>query len=129
MKYYHSVFRQGRTMEALRERVEEVLKEEGFGVVTEIDLQKIMKEKLNQEYLPHIILGACHPLYAHKALTEDIAISTLLPCNVTLRQLEDGSIEIAVVNPAVAFECSANPTLKAILEEVQRHLWDILQKI
>ena len=82
--------------------MEEALKAEGFGVLTEIDIQATMKKKLDKDYLPHLILGACNPVYADKVLSIDPNISTMLPCNVTIRQLENGEIEVAAINPHAA---------------------------
>ena len=94
MKYYISKTLANSTVKALRPKVEEALKAEGFGVLTEIDLQAVMKAKLDKDYLPHIILGACSPVYADKVLSIDPNMSTLLPCNVTLRELETGGVEV-----------------------------------
>ena len=92
MKYYNAKNIPNTTVEKLRPKVEEELKKEGFGVLTEIDIQATMKKKLDKDYLPHLILGACNPVYADKVISIEPTISTMLPCNVTLRQLEDGSV-------------------------------------
>jgi len=84
MKHYKSKIIKGVSVNEIRPKVEEELKKVGFGVLTEINIQKVMKEKLDKDYLPHIILGACSPVYADKILSLDPSISTLLPCNVTL---------------------------------------------
>ena len=87
MEYFKSRIIAETALAELRPKVEEELKKEGFGILTEIDLQATMKVKLDKDYLPHIILGACNPVYADKVLSIEPTISTMLPCNVTLREL------------------------------------------
>ena len=99
MNYYNSKNISGTTVTAIRPKVEEALKEEGFGVLTEIDIQVIMKKKLGKDYLPHLILGTCNPVFADKVLSVDQQISLMLPCNVTIRQLENEEVEVAIINP------------------------------
>ncbi len=89
-------------MESVRERVEAALRGEGFGVLTEIDVAKTMKEKIDADYEPYLILGACNPKFANLALTEERAVGLLLPCNVTLRQVGD-QIEVGIVDAAALF--------------------------
>ncbi|HLS11646.1 MAG TPA: DUF302 domain-containing protein, partial [Flavobacteriaceae bacterium] len=98
MKHYQSKIIKGVSVDEIRLKVEEELKKAGFGVLTEINIQKVMKEKLDKDYLPHVILGACSPVYADKILSVDPSISTLLPCNVTLRDMGDGNVEVATMN-------------------------------
>src|SRR5699024_3755201 len=99
MKYYQSKIIENVSLNEIRPKVEEELKNIGFGVLTEIDIQHTMKEKLNKDYQPHVILGACSPVYADKILTVEPTVSTLLPCNVTLRELGNGNTEVAMMNP------------------------------
>lgn len=129
MKYYNSKIVAGTTIVALRTKVEEELKKQGFGVLTEIDLQTIMKKKLDKEYLPHIILGACNPEYADKVLSIEPTISTMLPCNVTLRELSNGDIEIAMIAPSVAMGAVGNAALETAANEVQEKLITVLNNI
>ncbi len=129
MKYYNSKIVAGTTIVALRTKVEEELKKQGFGVLTEIDLQAIMKKKLDKEYLPHIILGACNPEYADKVLSIEPTISTMLPCNVTLRELSNGDIEIAMIAPSVAMGAVGNKDLETAANEVQEKLITVLNNI
>ncbi|MFT6443080.1 MAG: hypothetical protein ACJASM_002638, partial [Salibacteraceae bacterium] len=84
MKYFNSKTITGTTISVIRPKVEEELQKEGFGVLTEIDIQATMKKKLDKDYLPHVILGACNPVYADKVISIEPTISTMLPCNVTL---------------------------------------------
>jgi len=129
MKYYNSKIIAGTTIAALRPKVEEELKKEGFGILTEIDLQATMKKKLNKDYLPHVILGACNPEYADKVLSIEPTISTMLPCNVTLRELGDGDVEIAMIAPSVAMNAVGNNDLAQAASEVEEKLKSVLNNI
>jgi len=80
----------------------EALKAQGFGILSEIDVQKTLREKLGLEYEPYLILGACNPNLARQALDIDRSIGLLLPCNVVLRQLE-GKVEVSILDPQVMF--------------------------
>lgn len=129
MKYYNSKTIAGTTLAAIRPRVEEELKKEGFGVLTEIDLQATMKKKLNKDYLPHLILGACNPVYADKVLSIEPSISTMLPCNVTLRELANGDVEIAMISPSAAMSAVGNAELTEAANEVDEKLNRVLNNI
>jgi uncharacterized protein (DUF302 family) len=100
----------------------EALKAEGFGVLTEIDVQETLKKKLGVDHLPYKILGACNPPLAHKALTAAPEVGLLLPCNVTVRQLEDGAIEVAIIDPLMMMGVISNPALKPIADEARSRL-------
>jgi len=129
MKYYNSKIITGTTVTAIRPKVEEELKKEGFGVLTEIDIQATMKNKLDKDYLPHIILGACNPVYADKVLSIEPTISTMLPCNVTLRELENGDVEVAMIAPSVAMSAIGNAELAQAASEVEEKLITVLNNI
>lgn len=129
MKYYNSKTIKGTTIAAIRSKVEAELKKEGFGILTEIDLQATMKNKLNKDYLPHVILGACNPVYADKVLSLEPTISTMLPCNVTLRELESGDVEIAMIAPSVAMGAIGNSELEQAAIDVEAKLNNVLNNI
>ena len=129
MKYYNSRIINGTTIVALRPMIEEELQKEGFGVLTEIDIQATMKKKLDKDYLPHVILGACNPVYADKVLSIEPSISTMLPCNVTLRELGNGNVEVAVIDPSAAMGAVGNPALEAPAKEVQEKLMNFLNSL
>lgn len=129
MKYYnHKIIHKGNFKE-VKANLIEALKEEGFGVLTEIDLREIMKKKLNKDYLPHIILGACNPFYADKVLSIDPHISTMLPCNVTIRELFDGEIEVATINPSIAMSAVGNNEIIPLANEVQNKLLKVIEHL
>lgn len=129
MKYYNAKTVSGRPFSELRSQIEEALKTEGFGILTEIDIQATMKKKLDKDYLPHTILGACNPVYADKVLSLEPSISTMLPCNVTMRELPDGNIEVATIDPAAAMSAVGNQELEVHAHEVQEKLQRVLDLI
>ncbi|MHB1091112.1 MAG: DUF302 domain-containing protein [Ilumatobacteraceae bacterium] len=97
-------------------RVKEALKEQGFGVLTEIDVRKTLKEKLDIDVEAQIILGACNPKLAHRALGADPRIAALLPCNVVVR-IENGRTVVEALDPKLMAEVTGNPALTPIAEE------------
>jgi uncharacterized protein (DUF302 family) len=90
------------TLQEVRAKVAQALKEQGFGVLTEIDAQKTLKEKLGIDFKPYLILGACNPHLAHQALDVDPSIGLLLPCNVVL-QAEGDAVEVSIIDPELMF--------------------------
>ena len=101
------------SMEEVKPQVLNALKAQGFGVLTEIDVQKTMKEKIGAEYEPYLILGACNPVLANRALSADRAIGLLLPCNVVIRQI-DAQVEVSILDPEIMFSV-VEPELKTTL--------------
>lgn len=112
-------------------RVIDALKGQGFGVLTEIDVQKTMKEKLGVEMEPYVILGACNPQLAHRALEAERSIGLLLPCNVVLRQ-ENGTVRVSILDPEKMFEvadASTQRDLSGLPEEARSKLAAALQSL
>lgn len=98
------------------------LKEQGFGLLTDIDVQATVKAKIGAEMGRYRILGACNPHFAHEALKLEDKLGVLLPCNVIVRETADGRVEIASIDPVVAMERTGNPALRATADEVRRRL-------
>jgi uncharacterized protein (DUF302 family) len=109
-------------------RVREELKKEGFGILTEIDVKKTLKEKLDVDWDDYIILGACNPQFAHKALKAEREIGLLLPCNVVVYS-KDGKNFVSVINPRDAMSVVDNEELKGIAGEVGGKLRMVLEGV
>jgi len=100
------------------------LKEQGFGVLSEIDIHEKLKAKLDVDFRKYKILGACNPPNAYKALQQENKIGTMLPCSVIVQQLEDGKVEVAAVDPVASMMAVENDSLSPIAEEIR----DLLEK-
>lgn len=111
------------------ERVTEQLQKEGFGILSEIDVKATMKKKLDVDFQNYMILGACNPPFAYKALQEEDKIGTMLPCNVVVQQISDTQIEIAAINPTVSMQAVQNANLEAIAEEIQIKLERVINNV
>jgi len=102
--------------------VTESLNKEGFGVLTEINLQEKLKEKLNVDFRKYKILGACNPAYAYKAIQQEDKIGTMLPCSVIIQELDNNEIEVAAVDPVASMMAIENPDLAGIAKEIKEKL-------
>jgi uncharacterized protein (DUF302 family) len=111
------------------ERVTSELQDEGFGILTEINVHETLKKKLDVEFRPYRILGACHPYYAHQALQAEDKIGTMLPCNVIVQQNEDGRVEVAAVDPLASMQAVANRSLEGIANEVRLKLQAVIERL
>lgn len=110
-------------------KVEDELKKEGFGVLTEIDIKATFKKKLDVDFRKYKVLGACNPSFAHKALTSEDKIGVLLPCNVIVQETIDNKIEVAFMNPAEAMQVVKNEDLGNIASEVTKKLKNVYENI
>ena len=128
MSYYFSKLVDYTFDDALT-KVEEELKKEGFGILTEIDVKSTLKKKLDVDFRKYKILGACNPPFAHKALTAEDKIGVLLPCNVIVQETTDGKIEVAFMNPMEAMSAVKNNDLGKIAEEVTNKLKKVSENI
>jgi uncharacterized protein (DUF302 family) len=111
----------GCSLTEARARVEQALKAQGFGVLTEIDVQATLKKKLGAEFRPYVILGACNPELAHRALSSDLGVGLLLPCNVVLWGEDDGTV-VSIADPQSLFAIVNDPRLQPIADEADRRL-------
>lgn len=110
-------------------RVTEELKKEGFGILTEIDVQKTLKAKIDVDFRPYRILGACNPGFAHKALLAEDKIGTMLPCNVIVQQHAPGSVEVSAIDPMESMKAIENPALGGIATEVRARLQRVIAQL
>lgn len=104
------------------ERITAALKAVGFGVLTEIDVKATLKKKLDMDFRRYVILGACNPPFAHQALTAELEIGLLLPCNVIVYETDDGGSVVSGLNPMVALGVVDNPELAAVAEQVTQRI-------
>lgn len=128
MSYYFSKTIQGPFEDGVR-RTRDALQAEGFGVITEIDVQKTLKTKIDVDFRPYLILGACNPTMAHQALEIEDKVGTMLPCNVVVQARPDGTVEIAAIDPVASMQAIGNLALIARAEEVAAKLRSALNRI
>jgi len=110
-------------------QITEALKREGFGILTEIDVQQTLKKKLDIDFRPYRILGACNPSLAHQALQAEDKIGTMLPCNVVVQELRSGMVEVSAVDPVASMTAIENPKLGAVAKTVQAKLRKVIDSL
>ncbi len=111
------------------EKVTAALADKGFGVLTTIDVKATLKKKIDVDFRPYTILGACNPGFAHKALQIEDKVGTMLPCNVVVQDAGGGAVEVSAVDPAASMQAIDNPDLAAIASEVQGLLKGIIEEL
>lgn len=129
METYYYERRLKLPLDQAESRVIEALKEEGFGVLTEIDVQATLKKKLDLDFRPYKILGACNPAFAHQALEAEDKIGTMLPCNVILQAAGDDETEVAAINPVASMQAVENEKLSALAGEVRDRLRRVIDSL
>jgi uncharacterized protein (DUF302 family) len=127
-KYGYSKHLASRSIQDVKPMVVEALKQQGFGVLTEIDIRETFKKKLNAEFQDYLILGACNPTFAHQALQGDLNIGLLLPCNVCL-WAENGGVTVAMVRPDVLFRLVDSATVEPVARQVNERLRTALDAV
>jgi len=128
MSYYFSKIVKG-SFENVLERTTASLKEEGFGILTEIDVKETLKKKLDVDFHKYRILGACNPPFAYKALQIDSKIGTMLPCNVIVQEKGEGEVEVAAIDPVASMQAIDNPGLSEIAGQVQKKLENLVRRL
>lgn len=118
----------GTTYEQAIERVTAALKNEGFGVLTSIDVKDTLKKKINADFRRFVILGACNPQIAHKALTAELGVGLVLPCNVTVFEGDEGAPVIQIVKPEAMFSVINKPGMEPLVAEADQRLRRALEK-
>lgn len=128
MDYYFTTKCKG-NFDDITNKVIALLKKEGFGVLTQIDIQKTLSDKLNVNFKKYMILGACNPPFAYKALLAENKIGTMLPCNIIIQEISPNTIEISAINPMVSMQAVKNNELKSIAQNVSEKLENIINNI
>jgi uncharacterized protein (DUF302 family) len=120
----------GINFEQALERVSAALKKEGFGILTEIDVKDTLKKKLNVDFRRYVILGACNPPLAHRALSAEPQIGLLLPCNVVVQEApEGGGVIVSILDPKQMFTLVDNPAVRPVAEEADQRLRRVIASL
>ncbi len=128
MSYYFAKALSAGFDDAVRRTVE-ALKQQGFGIITEIDVKDTLKKKIGVDFRNYRILGACNPALAHKALSIEDKVGTMLPCNVVVQDAGNGTTEVAAIDPVASMQAVDNPRLKAAAQEVQDRLRKVVESL
>lgn len=128
MKYYFNRTIEG-DFDVIMKKVIKELEKEGFGVLTEINVNETFKKKLEVDFRRYHILGACNAPYAHKAILAEDKIGSMLPCNVILQEKETNQVEVAAVNPIASMQAVENEDLKDIAMEISKKLLRVVENV
>jgi uncharacterized protein (DUF302 family) len=129
MSYYFNKVLVGTSFDEAIEKVTAELKKEGFGILTEIDVQETLKNKIDVDFKKYKILGACNPHFAHKALKSEDKIGIFLPCNVVVEEHENGDVEVSIVDPIASMSSVENKTLGSLASEIQLKLLNVINSL
>ena len=129
MEYYFLTLLKNISFDAAIEKTKDALKDEGFGVLTEIDMKSTFKQKLDVDFHNYKILGACNPTFAYKAIQHEDKIGTMLPCNVIVQERTNGIIEVAAVNPIASMQAIKKKELNAVSQEVKKKLEKVIHNL
>ncbi len=129
MSYYFSARLKNTSWDKAIELATEELKKEGFGVLTQINVKETLKVKIDADFRPYIILGACNPHFAHKALLAEDKLGVFLPCNVVVEQHEDGTVEVSSVDPHAMMASVTNPALEELAGEVREKVQRVINGV
>ncbi len=129
MDYYISTNLPQQDFDSVIDKVTEELKKYGFGILTTIDVQQTFSEKIGVDFRKYKILGACNPHFAHKALVNEDKIGVLLPCNVVVQQHDNGTVEVAAMNPREAMSVVENQALEGIANEVEQIMHKVIEAL
>ena len=111
------------------QKVTDELKKEGFGILTDIDVQQTLKKKLDVDFQKYRIFGACNPFFVYKAMQLKNKIGTMLPCNVVVQELDDGKVEIATIDPVASMQAVENQGLREVADQVQSKLKRVIDRL
>lgn len=128
MSYYRAATIRAPFDEAI-ERTEAALKEEGFGIISRIDIQDALKTKIGVDFRPYTILGACNPSLAYEALKIEDKVGTMLPCNVVVQQKSADETEVAAIDPVASMQAIDNPELARAARDVQIRLFRVVDRL
>lgn len=129
MKYYFNKTIEGKNFDEVIELVTVELKNEGFGVLTTIDVKQTLKNKIDVDFKKYTILGACNPHFAHKALMSEDKVGVFLPCNVIVEEHENGAIEVSAVDPIASMGAVENETLGGLAMKVQQKMKAVIDNL
>jgi uncharacterized protein (DUF302 family) len=129
MNYYFNKVLKNKSFEEAIDLVTAELKNEGFGVLTEIDVKETLKKKIDVDFKKYKILGACNPQYAHKALQREDKIGVFLPCNVIVEEHENGEVEVSAVDPIASMSSVENDSLGEIAIEIQKKMKNVIDRL
>lgn len=129
MSYYFSNILTGKNFDEAIEQVTLALKKEGFGVLTEIDVQATLKNKIDVDFKKYKILGACNPQFAYQALSLEDKIGLMLPCNIVVEEHENGAVEVSAVDPIASMGAVKNDAMGGIASDVQGKLKNVIENL